>query len=118
MATPYLSQGRTTRYEDRCDLEDILQFYPEVGAFHARQLSLLITDAGFTRPQPARITGPQLFSYFSETVLLAVCAGIVSHTPGLGFVFGALVAMSFFGALTFLGALVINHSLNKKGFRK
>jgi len=116
MATPYLSQGRTTRYEDRCDLEDIVNFFPVPTMHQRRQLVTLILDAGFTRPRTARVTRLQLWSYFIETVLLLACAMLVADT-GQPFVWGALTALTVGSTLTFLGGLVINHGI-KKGFRK
>ena len=112
-AKPYIPAGRTTRYEDRCDLMDILGFFPIPTLHQASQLSTLILDAGFTRPRVARVTKAQLWSYFIETILLAFCAAQVSAIQGLGFTFGALVALAAGTALTFICALIINARIQK-----
>jgi len=75
-----------------------------------------IIRAGFRRTVPCKVTGLQLWSYFIETVLLAFCAAAVSPIPGLGFAYGALVALTIGSALTFLSGLIINARI-KKGFR-
>lgn len=112
MTQPYIAKGRTTRYEDRCDLEDIVNFFPVPTAHQRHTMVQLILDAGFTRPQVAKVTKFQLFSYFWETVLLAFCTSAV-YGIGLDFVYGALCVLTIGSALTFVSGLIINAGIQK-----
>lgn len=111
MAEPYRQNGRTTRVEDKLDLIDILRFFPGLNLFHASELATLIVDAGFTRPKVNKVTKLQMWSYFFETFFLGLCAWMVMPVPGLGFVFGALVALTIGGLITLLSGFIINHGI-------
>jgi hypothetical protein len=115
MAAPYVSQSRTTHAEDHADLTCLLAYASWNTPGDRQRMVRRIMKAGFTRPRPARVTRLQLWSYFWETATLALCAffiGPVEHP----FIFGSLVAYAFFGAATYVGALVINHNLKAGAF--
>lgn len=110
---PYQPENKPMRGEEQETLMDILAFQ-EWGTYGDRlRTANTIIAEGFARRTPRKLTRLQLWSYFIETVLLSVCAVMVHDVPGLGFVYGATVALALGGALTWVSGLIINAGIDK-----
>ena len=110
---PYQPDTKPMTGEEQKALMDILAFQ-EWGTYGDRlRTANTIIAEGFARRTPRKLTRLQLWSYFIETVLLIVCAVMVHGVPGLGFVYGALMALSIGSLLTWVSGLIINAGIDK-----
>ena len=115
-AKPYLPYTTPTTGEDQDALIDILCLAVWNTPSDRLRLANQIIKAGFRRRTVQKVTKAQLWTYFIETVLLALCVYTIGFTEH-PFIYGILCALTGGSAASFGGGLVINHAV-KKGYYK
>jgi len=114
-AKPYIPYTTPERGEDEHALLDILETDHWYTTAHRLRVVKLILDAGFRRTAVRKVTRAQLWMYFIETALLALCAYTIGYEEH-PFIFGILCALVAGSAATFTSGLIINYAI-KKGFK-